>query len=108
LLEPKGDRVYAPAMPQRQLSPTDWALVVRTICDAQHLLTVLNGFRVVEAGVDLAEADEATSYTLSTAKDVQALERALRLLGFDSTVDPIPPQVRDQLADFFGYRRPPR
>ena len=70
-------------MPKRQLSPTDWAFGGQDHCDVQHLLTVLNGFRVVEAGVDLAEADEATSYTLSTAKDVQALERALRLLGFD-------------------------
>jgi len=95
-------------MPQRQRSPTDWALAVRTICDAQHRLTVLNGSSVVQAGVDLAEADEATSWTLSTVEDVQALERALRLLGFDSAVDPMPPQVRDQLADLFGYLRPPR
>jgi hypothetical protein len=103
-----ADRAMLADMPQCQLSPTDWALVVRTICDVQHLLTVLNGFRVVEAGVDLAEADEATTTTLNTGDDVQALERALRLLGFDSAVDPMPPQVRDQLADLFGYPRPPR
>lgn len=96
------DHAAAPALTNRL------GLGSQDICDAQHLLTVLNGFRVVEAGVDLAEADETTSYTLSTANDVQALKRALRLLGFDSAVDPMPPQVRDQLADFFGYPRPPR
>jgi len=95
-------------MPQRQLSPTDWPLVVRAICDVQHHLRVVNGFRMLESGVDPVEADEATTMTLNTAKDVQALEHALRLLGFDRSVDPTPPQVRDQLADLFGYPRPPR
>ncbi|HSV79125.1 MAG TPA: hypothetical protein VLK85_07950 [Ramlibacter sp.] len=69
---------------------------------------VLNGAKVVEAGVDLADADEATTLTLNSSGDVHALERALRLLGFDRAVDPTPPQVRDQLADLFGYPRPPR
>lgn len=92
-------------MPQRQLSPADWALVVRTISDVQHLLSVIGGGTLVEAGVAVEDADEHTATVLATSGEVQALERALRLLGFDPTADRMPPQIRDQLAGIFGYAR---
>lgn len=70
-------------MPQRPLSPSDWNLVVRYINDAQHWLRAVNG--------------SILRHRLDTSPEIAALESALKLLGHNEG-DPMPAQVRDQVA----------
>ena len=90
-------------MPQRELSPQEWQLVVRTLADLEHFLNAIDGNTFVEHGVALADADDVTSFVVNTAADRQAIAVVLRTLGFDPEQDPYPPPVRDQLAKVMGY-----
>jgi len=94
-------------MPRKQLTQTEWNLVVRIVCDVEHLLHIVNGLVAVEPrkivalsaelGHDALPAEIGVALNLDG--EVDQLTRALRLLGYRGERDSLPPPTDELYID---------
>lgn len=80
-------------MPTKQLTQTEWNLVVRILADVEHLLHCLHGGTVTWNAPTASGREEALR--LNLIQEIRQLARAQRLVGFRPDSQPYPPETAE-------------
>jgi hypothetical protein len=75
-------------VPSKQISPTEWQIVVRVLCELEHLLHLLEGSTV-------SPADGSECLKLELSQEIAQVQRAQKLLGFVANSEALPPPLEE-------------